>query len=46
MQAIIVIVRFISVFVMIFGALLIIFKYGVKKLTPKDGGVFNINYFI
>jgi hypothetical protein len=45
MQAIIIAVRFVSIFLMIFGALFLIFKYGVKTLTPSDGGAFNISYF-
>jgi hypothetical protein len=45
MQAIIIGVRFVSIFLMIFGAVFLIIKYGMKPLTPSDGGVFNIGYF-
>jgi hypothetical protein len=34
MQAVIVVVRFVSVFAMAFGAFFLIFKNGIKTLTP------------
>jgi hypothetical protein len=30
---------------MIFGALFLIIKNGIKPLTPPDEGIFNINNF-
>lgn len=46
MQAIIIGVRFLSILFLLFGAIYLILQDGVKDITPKDGGVFNMSNFV
>ena len=46
MQAIIISIRVLSVILMIVGAIYLMIVGGVKKLTPKDGGYFNVSSFV
>jgi hypothetical protein len=45
LQSFIIFVRFITLLSMFFGAIFLIAKNGIQTLTPKDEGVFNINFF-
>lgn len=46
MQFIIISVRAISIILMIGGALYLIIKDGMKNLTPKGKGAFNVDSFV
>lgn len=46
MQVIIITIRVLSIILMIVGAIYLMITGGVKKLTPKDGGYFNVSNFV